>query len=51
MRGRKVLTSIHIYEEQLEKLKRLSAKTKIPRAVYIREGIDLVLNKYERRLK
>ena len=42
----KVLRSIYLDIEQVEKLKKLSAQTKVPQAVYVREGIDFVLNKH-----
>ena len=41
----KVLRSIYLDIEQVERLKKLSAQTKVPQAVYVREGIDLVLNR------
>ena len=47
----KVLRTIYIDTEQLERLDRLSAKTRVPKAVLIREGLDLVLHKYEDELK
>ena len=47
----KILRSIYIDIEQLERLDRLSAKTRIPKATYIREALDLVLKKYERQVK
>jgi len=38
--------------EQVEKLKTLSAKTRVPQAEYVREGIDFVLKKHsEKRRK
>lgn len=42
---RKVFMSTYLTQEQLEKLRALSAATKVPVAVYIREGIDLVLER------
>ncbi len=48
----KVLRSLYLDIEQVEKLKKLSTKTRVPQAVYIREGIDFVLNKHsEKRRK
>ena len=47
---KKVLRTLFLDEKQLERLKRLSAKTRVPQAVYIREGLDLVLKKYENKL-
>jgi hypothetical protein len=37
--------------EQIERLKKLSAQTRVPQAVYIREGIDFVLNKHSKKNK
>ena len=45
--GNKVLRSIYLDIAQVEKIKRLSEKTKVPQAVYVREGLDLLLRKYE----
>jgi len=42
----KALRSIYLDIEQIERLKKLSAQTKVPQAVYVREGIDFVLNRY-----
>ncbi len=45
--GNKVLRSIYLDIAQVEKIKRLSERTKVPQAVYVREGLDLLLRKYE----
>jgi predicted DNA-binding protein len=37
--------------EQVERLKKLSAQTKVPQAVYVREGIDLVLNRHFKKTR
>ena len=50
MSRRKVSTTIYITEEQNELLKRLNDQTKVPVAEYIRQGIDLVLEKYKAML-
>jgi predicted DNA-binding protein len=42
----KISTTIYITPEQDERLKELSRRTNVPVAVFIREGIDIVLNKY-----
>ena len=47
----KILRSIYIDIEQLERLDSLSTKTRVPKATYIREALDLVLKKYERQMK
>jgi len=49
--AKKILKSLFLDKEQVEKLKKLSAKTRVPISVYIREGVDLVLNKYEKQLR
>lgn len=41
---RKVTTTVYIEPEQDELLKALSARTGVPVAMYIRRGIDLVLD-------
>jgi predicted DNA-binding protein len=43
---KKVSTTIYITPEQSERLKVLNDRTKVPVAEYIRQGIDLVLEKY-----
>jgi hypothetical protein len=50
MSRKKVSTTIYITPEQAERLKLLNERTKVPIAVYIREGIDLVLKYYEHAL-
>ena len=45
----KVIVSIYPTVEQLKRLDKLSAKTKVPRSKYIREGVDLLLQKYEKQ--
>jgi len=47
MSRKKVSTTIYITPEQGERLKLLHDRTKVPIAVYIREGIDMVLKHYE----
>lgn len=47
MARKKISTTIYITPEQNELLKELNAKTKVPVAEYIRQGIDLVLEKYK----
>ncbi len=50
MSRKKISTTVYITPEQDERLKALHARTKVPVAEYIRQGIDLVLQKYERVL-
>jgi hypothetical protein len=42
----KILRSIYFDKKQVERLIALSGKTRIPQAVLMREGIDLVLKKH-----
>jgi len=46
MSRKKISTTIYVTPEQSDKLKLLHERTKVPVAVYIREGIDLVLLRY-----
>ena len=50
MPRKKVSTTIYIEPEQLDLLKLLNERTKVPMAEYIREGIDLVLQKHADKL-
>jgi hypothetical protein len=43
----KILVSIYPEKKQLKRLDKLSAVTRVPKAEYIREGLDLLLKKYE----
>jgi hypothetical protein len=47
MSRRKVSTTVYITPEQAEQLKLLHERTKVPIAAYIREGIDMMLKRYE----
>ena len=47
MPRKKISTTIYITPEQNEALKLLNQKTKVPVAEYIRQGIDLVLERYK----
>jgi predicted DNA-binding protein len=50
MARKKVSTTIYITPDQNDRLKLLHERTKVPVAVYIREGIDLVLEKHSQHL-
>lgn len=50
MARKKISTTIYITPEQNESLKLLHERTKVPVAVYIREGIDLVLERHSNEL-
>ncbi len=51
MAQKKVARTIYIKDEQMEALKKLSEKTKVPQSVYVREALDMVLEKYSEQLK
>ncbi|MES2962605.1 MAG: ribbon-helix-helix domain-containing protein [Bdellovibrionota bacterium] len=48
--AKKLATTIYITESQNQLLKELNRRSKVPVAEYIREGIDLVLQKYRDQL-
>lgn len=50
MARKKISTTIYITEEQNELLKKLNEKTKVPVAEYIRQGIDLILERHKKEL-
>ena len=50
MARKKISTTIYITPEQNDRLKVLHERTKVPVAVYIREGIDLVLKQHNDEL-
>ena len=45
MARKKISTTVYITPEQDERLKLLNERTKVPVAEYIRQGIDLVLER------
>lgn len=47
MAREKISTTVYITEDQDRRLKELSQRTKVPVSVYIREGIDLMLERYK----
>ena len=49
--AKKALRSVYLDLEQVERLKKLSDKTRVPQAVYIREGLDMVVSKHEKKVK
>ncbi len=50
MSRKKISTTVYITPEQDLQLKALTHRTKVPVAEYIRQGIDLVLEKYHDQL-
>ncbi len=47
MSRKKLSTTVYITPEQADRLKLLHERSKVPVAVFIREGIDMVLEKYD----
>jgi hypothetical protein len=47
----KLLRSVYLDEEQVKSLMTLSKKTRVPQAVLVREGVDLMLKKREKELQ
>ena len=47
----KLLRSVYLDEEQVKSLIKLSKKTRVPQAVLVREGVDLMLKKREKQLQ
>ena len=50
MARKKISTTVYLTPEQYERLQLLNDRTKVPVAVYIREGIDLVLARHKDEL-
>jgi hypothetical protein len=50
MSRKKISTTIYVTPEQNDQLRLLHARTKVPVAVFIREGIDLVLARHQHLL-
>jgi predicted DNA-binding protein len=46
-----VARTIYVKTEQVEALKKLSERTKVPQSVYVREALDMLLDKYSEQLK
>src|ERR1700690_1112690 len=49
LRLQKIAVQAYLEPEQAKELKALSARTRVPQQVYIREGLDEVLAKYRRK--
>ncbi|MEZ4368753.1 MAG: ribbon-helix-helix domain-containing protein [Kofleriaceae bacterium] len=47
---KKISTTVYITPEQDAQLKLLHARTRVPVAEYVRQGIDLVLARYQHAL-
>jgi hypothetical protein len=50
MQEKKVSTTVYITPEQNQLLKSLHSRTKVPVAEYIRQGIDIILEKHKTHL-
>ena len=50
MNDKKISTTVYLTQGQIEQLKELNQRTKVPVAAYIREGIDLVLREHSDKL-
>ncbi len=50
MKKKKVSTTVYLTEDQVEALRQLHDRTRVPVAEYIRMGIDLILSKYAEKL-
>jgi hypothetical protein len=50
MPRKKISTTVYITPEQMERLKLLHDRTRVPVAEYIRQGIDMVLDHYRGNL-
>jgi predicted DNA-binding protein len=42
----RISTNVYLNPEELDRLRALSERTRVPMSAYIREGIDIVLKKY-----
>ena len=49
--SKKKLVSAALEPEQAIRLKKLSEQTRVPQQVYLREAVEDMLRKYERKLK
>jgi predicted DNA-binding protein len=50
MSRKMISTTVYLTPEQDEQLKKLSEKTRVAVAAYIREGVEMVLDKYKGQL-
>lgn len=48
--AKKVSTTVYLTPDQLDALKRLSERTRVPIAEYIREGVQMVLQRHDAAL-
>ncbi|MDE0092598.1 MAG: ribbon-helix-helix domain-containing protein [Oligoflexia bacterium] len=50
MMSKKIATTIYITEKQQDQLKELNARLKVPISELIRQGINLIIKKYDENL-
>ncbi len=50
-RLKKAQLALYLEPQQYESLKSLHEKTRVPMQVYLREGLDIVLDKYKKELR
>ena len=50
-RLKKTQIAAYLEPEQADALKALSGKTRVPMQAYLREGLDMVLEKYKKELR
>jgi hypothetical protein len=51
LRLKKAQLAFYPEPEAYEALKLLSARTRVPQQVYLREGLDIILQKYKKELR
>jgi len=49
--AKKIMTPVYLEPEKKEELMRLSKITRVPFAEYVREGVDMVLERYKKELR
>jgi hypothetical protein len=47
----KILRSLYLEKEKVESIIKLSKRTRVPQAVLVREGVDIMLKKREKQLQ
>lgn len=50
-RLKKSQVSVYVEPKQAAALRKLSERTRVPQQVYLREGLDLVLQRYKAQLR
>lgn len=50
MGRKKVSTTVYLEPEQVEQLAELSKRTKVPQSVYIRRGVNMILDLHKEEL-